>query len=288
MAGERNYSIGFKNRAQVTLYEAELKGQISDGAWENATPNDHWHIPCEATAFVAESPTQLGTNFNPIRYYDFARKDLLDVVELRMLKFVKVYTLFWEKDPDYKHHWDLEVLGSVHDVDILFSRAGTDDYYTKKLERLYVLLGFQTKDEFVEAVARVTNVAYSPQDLRKDLQEMKKIMHLRQAGTFGHDITQSEVRFWKNASSVSAPSASKNKRPYVDKVAELIKAARYKKDEIIRLVLAEFSDVKESSFRTFLTDCQNPRYNKYPDLVVIGHDGIFRFSTHPVPGRFYS
>lgn len=33
--------INFKNRNQVALYEMELKGQLSDGYWENSRPRNH-------------------------------------------------------------------------------------------------------------------------------------------------------------------------------------------------------------------------------------------------------
>ncbi|MCR4286208.1 MAG: hypothetical protein NUW00_04915 [Candidatus Kaiserbacteria bacterium] len=32
--------------AAVTLFECEIKGQMSDGNWENATPHDHWKFWC--------------------------------------------------------------------------------------------------------------------------------------------------------------------------------------------------------------------------------------------------
>jgi len=39
-----------KNENQVALFENEIKGQISDGMWENASPANHWKVWCNTTA----------------------------------------------------------------------------------------------------------------------------------------------------------------------------------------------------------------------------------------------
>jgi hypothetical protein len=58
-----NPTIGFKNRNQVILFEQELKGQISDGMWENSRPYNHWKTPCVAVAIVASTDAEVGRNF---------------------------------------------------------------------------------------------------------------------------------------------------------------------------------------------------------------------------------
>jgi len=84
--------IKFRNQAQVILYEEELKGQISDGNWENSRPHNHWRVMCDAVASVGEP---LGCNFKPLRDYDFDDEELVEDVGYRMLEYVRA------EIPDY-------------------------------------------------------------------------------------------------------------------------------------------------------------------------------------------
>lgn len=40
-------TIFFSSVTQAALFEEELKGQFSDGYWENSRPNDHWKFWCD-------------------------------------------------------------------------------------------------------------------------------------------------------------------------------------------------------------------------------------------------
>ncbi len=72
------------NEVQAALFELELKGQISDGMWENVG-GDHWMPWSEAEVRVGE-PGNLGRNFRAIKdNYAFNSRKLLDVVGNRML-----------------------------------------------------------------------------------------------------------------------------------------------------------------------------------------------------------
>lgn len=80
--------IAFRNVAQAALFECELKGQISDGAWENAS-NNPWQDWCSAEVVVdAENVGVEG--YSSKNNYDFARRDLIDVVGVRMRSYVKM------------------------------------------------------------------------------------------------------------------------------------------------------------------------------------------------------
>ncbi len=89
--GCEGLKIVWRNLAQAVLYEQELKGQISDGNWENASPEHHWHRMCDAQSEVStmEDGSDLGPNFSPVRRYNFADKELLEVVGDRMLEYVR-------------------------------------------------------------------------------------------------------------------------------------------------------------------------------------------------------
>ena len=77
--------VGFRNKVQVALYNEELKGQISDGLWENSRPSNHYKQPTRAKVFVAKQDVELGPNFLPDRAYNFASPLLIEYVGDRML-----------------------------------------------------------------------------------------------------------------------------------------------------------------------------------------------------------
>lgn len=86
-----------RNQAQKILFDEEMSGQISDGAWENTAPYDHWEVWCSAEVVV--DPDNVGRNFYAKKdNYNLNRKDLLDIVGDRMLESVR------KVQPDYT--WD--------------------------------------------------------------------------------------------------------------------------------------------------------------------------------------
>jgi hypothetical protein len=78
-------TLKFRNKVQVALFTKELRGQISDGLWENSKPVDHWKVPCGAKVSVATDSKELGPSFMPVRAYNFASSELLEYVGDRML-----------------------------------------------------------------------------------------------------------------------------------------------------------------------------------------------------------
>jgi hypothetical protein len=98
--------IRFSNRNQVVLYECEIKGQLSDGFWENAEPLDHWENMCEAVVKEATGNEKLGClGFRPAIEYDFADPDLIEVVGDRMIESVKTVICFPEYYTRMGSHW---------------------------------------------------------------------------------------------------------------------------------------------------------------------------------------
>jgi hypothetical protein len=77
-----------RTATQAALFECELKGQLSDGAWENTAPHDHWECWSDATVVVGSN---VGRNFWARKSnYNFARKDLLEVVSERMIGYARI------------------------------------------------------------------------------------------------------------------------------------------------------------------------------------------------------
>ena len=74
------------NEFQKTLFQDELCGQISDGAWENTKPYNHWIIwgQCE----VIVRPEKVGRDFYAVKdNYNFNSAFLLECVGDRMLEY---------------------------------------------------------------------------------------------------------------------------------------------------------------------------------------------------------
>lgn len=80
-------TINFRNQAQVTLWQEELCGQLSDGVWENSRPREHYKRPCAAMV-TCDIFKPLGKNFDHSRAYNFASKMLVDCVGERMCEHV--------------------------------------------------------------------------------------------------------------------------------------------------------------------------------------------------------
>lgn len=81
-------TLAFRNAVQAKLFEEELRGQISDGHWENATPDGHWVPWCHATVIV--DPANLGRDFHVNRdYYGFSSPFLFSCVGDRMLAIAR-------------------------------------------------------------------------------------------------------------------------------------------------------------------------------------------------------
>jgi len=78
--------IRVATKSQAILMELELKGQVSDGYWENSSPRDHWKPVCSAEVIV--DPDNVGINFGPSRSYNFAAPKLIEYVGDRMQMFV--------------------------------------------------------------------------------------------------------------------------------------------------------------------------------------------------------
>lgn len=152
-------TITFRTIEQAALW-LELDGQISDGAWENALPNNHWEVWCEAT--VAVGPN-VGRNFRARKdNYDFTRKDLLDVVAPRMLAIVRI-----------ARKLGLEVAAQLeHAPD---TKDGTIDWNATWMRDRIVWL--RERDIHLDDVdAAIADTSYTHDDMLRDLREMKRIV----------------------------------------------------------------------------------------------------------------
>ena len=178
-------TIRFSNVREAVLYAAELKGQISDGAWENSRPYDHWKIMSDAEVKIDKSNP--GLNFRPKRKYNFGNTELVDIVGDRM----RMYVAIAENHP---HLVDTMLsgglaadfsLGSTPDKMIEYShRTGTSgEYWKNNLLKAKKQYGASTNDELRQVYKDLTSWLdshYSTKELKKDLRHMSSIVNTRE------------------------------------------------------------------------------------------------------------
>ncbi len=165
--------LAVRNVEQQALM-LELDGQISDGFWENAKPNDHYLPWCEAEVVV--DPANVGRNFSVRKdNYNFSAKELLDVVGLRMLATVRIARKFGIGIAEILEHastcegtveretWNADAFKSAANHADDGSSNWSLDYFMQLLD---------------EAVADQT---YTMSDMRRDLNDLKAIVRERKA-----------------------------------------------------------------------------------------------------------
>ena len=82
-------TITFRTAAQASMFKHELKGQFSDGMWENTRPDDHWKFWCNLVVQV-QSPHSAPIGVQSMEWcvkknYGINRKELLECVGDRMM-----------------------------------------------------------------------------------------------------------------------------------------------------------------------------------------------------------
>lgn len=156
--------IVFANNIQKALWENELRGQISDGVWENSRPHDHYKVWCSAKVEVAKAGEQTGRNF-------WAQKDnynLLAPVEYvgdQMLVIAGLAEMF----PKFEGR----LPESAYDFKSLAKLAAEGKEWANKIVTEWIAAGIT-----VEAIAEAEG-KFTMKQLRKELSEMKKIIRTR-------------------------------------------------------------------------------------------------------------
>ena len=162
--------IVFRNADQLCLWKNEITGQLSDGAWENSSPHDHWENWCRATASVT-TDGKVGIDFRPMRSgYGLNSKELLDIIGSRMIVMVRLARVFGIKSAqDFEGMFDDKCkfcgipkwMNSSESSYCVGQRAKIAEY---ELDDIKFVGELET---------------YTMKDLRKDLGDMKAIMKTR-------------------------------------------------------------------------------------------------------------
>ena len=164
-------TLAFRSNSQVALFKYELRGQISDGHWENSRPNDHYKPWC--TCEVIVDPVNLGKDFYAQREsYNFSSKELLEVVGERMLYKARLaYTMGY----DILKHINWKIENGKLRVPEKPDPSQTNDYYAEEYDAIMALPIEQINEVLADPGV------YTMKDMRADLTDMKRIIKIRRA-----------------------------------------------------------------------------------------------------------
>jgi len=157
-------TVYFETISQALIFEAELKGQISDGYWENSRPSNHYHAPCDADIKVdAENPRN---EIFSSRNYNFAAKELVDCVGDRMIEYAKVAKLF----PNEENIARLSFLAdNFRQIERAYKGESCYTHIPKCITDYKIKL-----KEVKYILDNIDGIEYNEKELRKDLKAIKK------------------------------------------------------------------------------------------------------------------
>ena len=81
----------FKSTAAANLYSEEITGQISDGAWENARPLNHWQYWCGGKVVVDGTVGRTGTALRT----SYSLKSLKRYIKEEMKNAIRIAKMPW-------------------------------------------------------------------------------------------------------------------------------------------------------------------------------------------------
>jgi hypothetical protein len=82
-------TITFETITQAAIFELEMKGQISDGKWENDA-GSNWPIWCDAKVKISDDEDDLGRDFRVSKNLGFGSKSLFEIVGDRMTHYARM------------------------------------------------------------------------------------------------------------------------------------------------------------------------------------------------------
>lgn len=142
---------------QKALYEYELRGQFSDGHWENSRPWEHYVPWCRAEVVVGPN---VGRNFWAAK--SSTDKRLLDVVSDRMLGIARLALVFGSDNLPQ---------------DVLWTIPCNDEGWSKTAPERIRAKGFDPSEVLAIVEGFDPRVAsYGMRELRRDLNAIKAAM----------------------------------------------------------------------------------------------------------------
>ncbi len=162
---------------QKALFDHEIKGQLSDGQWENSRPLNHYKVWCDAEVVVGEIP---GRNFYAAKdNYNLTNAEFLACIDNRMISNVKLIRTFGEQYFNLlKYLFDIN--GNFTNIPDWIQNS-TNEYYATVRNNLSTLIS--QLGGITEIKNRFDAQNYTRKNLIADLKELKTAMR-----TMHHNI----------------------------------------------------------------------------------------------------
>jgi hypothetical protein len=153
----------FPSKGLKAIFDYEIRGQLSDGAWENATPYNHWRFWSDIDTKV--SPKGLWSfEFNPS--VDYAYKRPVKKTAYNLLTLVNPDCDLSNRMRAYYLDAELDI-GLGRDAEYLTTRG---EYWREKLAKLEAI------DDVSRMAFHIEYANYSRKHLIADLRLIKKQM----------------------------------------------------------------------------------------------------------------
>jgi hypothetical protein len=107
-------TITFETITQAAIFDLELKGQISDGHWENDA-SSNYETWCDATVLVSDDEENLGRDFYVSKNLGFGSKSLFDIVGDRMAHYGRMALVADRVFPDADTQTKIDIASTLED-----------------------------------------------------------------------------------------------------------------------------------------------------------------------------
>jgi hypothetical protein len=170
--------------SQKNLFDCEISGQLSDGAWENTKPYDHWEPWGKSTIKVG---TSVGRDF-PVKKDGYNLGSLLQYVGDRMLSFGAAGSTGWDLTNSSDDQYAVEYFfaaNSPADLERKVLSGDFDQHFKEFTEKnlsnsymsKYVKIAEKNKKHLHDTWDAIKS-RYGIRQLSKDLTEISKAMKI--------------------------------------------------------------------------------------------------------------
>lgn len=176
-------TITFETIEQAAIFELEMKGQISDGKWENDA-SSNYETWCDAEVKISDDEDDLGRDFYVSKNLGFGSKELFEWVGDRMVHYGRMALIAERLFPNATLKVQLNIASVLEDCiwmddkpswkglpKYLRERVATGDYWFQCEWNMICDAGpVKILEEAVDAF-----VDYTEEDARMDTRRISKI-----------------------------------------------------------------------------------------------------------------